>query len=480
VKTTNKINLPIKINLQKYIAIIYNIRIAAIASLGGFLFGFDIAAVNGAIVAVQNKFGVEISGMWLSVSPTLIGAAAGAFAGGLLAERFGQKLCMIFAAALFFASGFATGNHFAMHDFVFWRVICGLAIGMANVVIPRYIAETAPSNFRGRLGSFQQLAIVLGILAGMLINLFLVKISGGAQNILWFGFETWRWMFWMECIPAIFYGIFALNLPESPRFLVAKERNDDAKKVLEKLLDKSKIDEKINDIRKTIASGTSINIINLYSKTSRGKTRLYPAVIAGLLIAILQQFSGINVIFYYGNALWQSVGIKENHSLLIGIIISAVNVLTTIVAIFLIDKKGRKPLLLIGSAGIFVAWITMALIFGSAQTDVNTNPVLHGVPAILAIISTIICVIFFSISWGPVVWVMLGEMFNNKIRGAALSLAGLLQWLANLTLCTTYPALVKAFGFGGVYGIYAFFALFGFFFVLGKVQETVGKELEEM
>ena len=462
------------------ISIIYPIRIAAIAAIGGFLFGLDIAAVNGAIVAIQNKLGIKASWMWLSVSPMLIGAAVGAFAGGRLADRFGQKICMIFAAALFCVSSFATGNHFAIHDLVFWRVICGIAIGTANVIIPRYIAETAPSSFRGRLGSFQQLAIVLGIFTGMLINYFIARYSGGAQNILWFNFETWRWMFWIECIPAILYGVLALNLPESPRFLVAKERINEAKEVLKNLIESSKIDEKISDIRKTVTIGIPINIINLYSKTTRGKTRLYPAVIAGLFIAVLQQFTGINIIFYYENALWQSVGIKENQSLLIGIIISAINVLMTVVAIFLIDKKGRKPLLLVGSAGIFAAWTAMAIIFGSMQIDTGVSPILYGFPAVIAIISMAVCVIFYSISWGPVMWVMLGEMFNNKIRGMALALAGLLQWLANLTLCTTYPLLIKAIGLGGTYGIYAFFAVFSFFFVLNKVQETKGKELEDM
>ena len=185
-------------------------------------------------------------------------------------------------------------------------------------------------------------------------------------------------------------------------------------------------------------------------------------------------------LFYYGNVLWQSVGFKEEQSMMLSVLSSVINVLTTVIAIFAIDKAGRKPLLLIGGAGMFVSLALMSFVFGMAQIDVNGHPVLRGASAYAAVISANFYIIFFGMSWGPVMWVMLGEMFNNKIRGAALAIAGLTQWLANFIVSTTFPPLVKWVGLGYSYGIYAFFAFFGFFFVLNKIQETKGKELEDM
>ena len=456
----------------------YPVRIAIIAALGGFMFGFDIAVINGAIIAVQKKFSFAASGMWISVSPMLIGAGLGAFFGGKLANTYGQRLCLILSGWIFFIGAFALGYPFFIYDFIFWRMVCGFAIGMANVVIPRYIAETSPPNLRGTLGALQQLAIVLGISFAMLSNFLLVRHSGGAQNVLWLDLETWRWMFWSSCIPSFIYVSLAFTLPESPRFLVMKNKLPQARRILAKLISSVRVNAKINDIKKTITVGADIKIANLFAKTPRGTIRLYPAVIAGFTIACLQQLTGINVIFYYGNALWQSLGFRENQSLTIGIIIASINLLMTAIAVYLIDLKGRKKLLIFGSIGMFIGWTAMAIILSSIPSGHIIPREINAI-GISAVAAACVCVISFSVSWGPVAWVMLGEMFNNNIRGTAIALAGLLQWLANFIVCTTFHPLLSAMG-ASVYGIYACMALFGFFFVLASVQETAGKELEEM
>jgi len=458
----------------------YPIRIAATAAFGGFLFGFDMAIINGAIIALEKAFSTGTLGMGIKVSPMLLGAAVGAFFGGQLADRFGRVKCMLAAAVLFFIASFASGAASNIYSFAVWRVLGGIGIGAANIIIPGYIAETAPSNYRGRFGSFQQLAVVVGFFAAILSIFFLTSYSGGAEKILLFEKETWRFMFWLGCIPAVLYAFSLLSLPESPRFLVAKNKISEAEKILVRINPSCDIRAKTDEIKRSYSFASATKFRDLLGKTERGKTRLYPVVLAGIGIAALQQFVGINVIFYYGNVLWQSVGFNENQSVILSVLTGFVNILTTIAAILTIDKIGRKPLLLFGSAGMSAMLLAMTIIFASAQIDVNGNPILKGLPAYSAVISANLFVIFFGMTWGPVMWVMLGEMFSNKIRCMALAVAGSAQWLANFIVSTTFPLLAKNLGLGSAYGVYTFFALFSFFFVFTKIQETKGKELEEM
>lgn len=459
---------------------IYPIRIAAVAAIGGFMFGFDMAIINGAIVALEKKFAFDAWGTGLAVSLAVIGAAIGALFGGGLADRFGRVKCMISAAAMFFISSIGCGLAFGFYDLIFWRIIGGMGVGAVSIIVPAYIAETSPSKYRGRLGTFQQLALVIGIFTATISNFLIANATGGAEYPFWFGLEAWRWMFLIGTIPAFIYGISAMTLPESPRFLVAKDRIADAENILKEFTPADKIKSKIDDIKRTILTGRTAKFSDLIGKNSQGKSRLYPVVIAGITIAALQQFVGINVIFYYGNELWQSVGFGEEKALALSVLSSVINFAMTIVAIFTIDKIGRKPLLLIGSAGMFVMLLTMSFIFSTATINADGSPVLSGFSAYAAIAGANLFVVFFGMSWGPVMWVMLGEMFNNKIRGTALAVAGLSQWLANFIVSTTFPPLTKYFGLGISYGVYAFFAIFSFFFVLSRVQETKGKELEDM
>ncbi len=456
----------------------YTILIASAAALGGFLFGFDTAVINGAVLALKTNFGAGDWEIGLSVSLALLGAAGGAFFAGQLADRFGRVKCMVGASVLFFVSAIGSGMPFTIFDFIFWRLVGGVGVGAASVIAPAYIAETSPAHLRGRMGSLQQLAIVTGIFAALLSNYMIVAVAGSAENVFLGGFKAWQWMFWIEAIPAALYGIFALLIPESPRFLVGHHRLEEASRVLEKLI-ATDIPRKIQDIRDTLVNETPARLAELWENAATGARRLRPIVWAGLGLAVLQQFVGINVIFYYGSALWRSVGFSESDALLLNVVSSIVNIATTLVAIATVDKFGRKPLLLIGSVGMFATLATMAVVFATAPV-VAGQPSLTGLAAYAGLGAANLYIVFFGMSWGPVMWVMLGEMFNNRIRGSALAVAGLAQWMANFLVSTTFPPLATGIGLGGAYGLYAFFAFASIVFVVKVVQETKGKELEEM
>ncbi len=455
----------------------YTVLIACAAALGGFLFGFDTAVINGAVLALKSGFGAGDWEIGLSVSLALLGAAGGAFFAGQLADRFGRVKCMVGASVLFTISAVGSGLPFGILDFIFWRVVGGIGVGAASVIAPAYIAETAPAHLRGRMGSLQQLAIVVGIFAALVSNYVFVTLAGSAESELW-GFKAWQWMFWAEVVPAVLYGACALFIPESPRFLVARQRFDEAARVLEKLV-ATDIPRKIQDIRDTLVDDAPARLRDLLETSSVGIRRLRPIVWAGLGLAVLQQFVGINVIFYYGSALWRSVGFSERDALMLNVFSSVVNIATTLLAIAMVDRFGRKPLLLVGSLGMMATLLAMSLSFGLAPV-VDGQPSLTGLAAWIALAAANLYIVFFGMSWGPVVWVMLGEMFNNRIRGSALAVAGLAQWVANFLVSTTFPPLASGLGLGGAYGIYAFFAFLSILFVIKAITETKGKELEDM
>lgn len=460
---------------KKSASVVFVLLISAAAALGGFLFGFDTAVINGAVVALGDHFKVGPVLVGMSVSLALIGSAFGALLSGYVSDRFGRIRPMLLASLLFTASGIGAGLPITVWDFIFWRFLGGVGIGLASAITPAYIAEISPAELRGRFGSLQQLAIVTGIFVAMLSNYLLVGMAGGsADNILWLGFETWRWMFWAEVPPAVFYGVAALMIPESPRYLIASRREKEAEAVLVKVIG-AKTREKVEEIRNSLKIDCTPSFAAL-----RCDGGLHPVVWLGLGLSVLQQFVGINVIFYYGSMLWRSVGFSEESSLWITVVTGLVNIVTTLIAIVFIDKVGRKPLLLVGSAGMFVTLAILAYLFGTAPLDSSGNPSLSYGPATTALLAANIYVFCFGFSWGPVVWVLLGEMFNNRIRAAALSLGAGAQWVANFIVSASFPSLVSMIGLGATYSIYAFFAGVSFLFVMFLVKETKGRELEDM
>ena len=449
------------------------VRIASVAALGGLLFGYDSAVINGAVASIQKHFGINDASLGFAVASALLGAALGAMTAGRLADRIGRIAVMKIAAVLFLISAIGAGLAGSVWLIVAFRIVGGIGVGVASVIAPAYIAETSPPRIRGRLGSLQQLAIVTGIFVSLAVDFLLAHLAGGADKPLWLGLEAWRWMFLAMALPAVLYGVLAFTIPESPRYLVASHRIPEARKVLTLLLGEKNLDITIDRIQSTLAGEAKPSWRDL-RKPAGG---VYPIVWVGLGLSIFQQFVGINVIFYYSNVLWEAVGFDESQSFVITVITSVVNIATTLIAIGLIDRIGRKPLLLIGSAGMAITLATMAVIFGTAPQE-GGAPQLGSVAGPVALIAANLFVVAFGMSWGPVVWVLLGEMFSNRIRAAALGLAAAGQWAANWLITVTFPGLRNVLGIA--YGFYALCAVLSFAFVWLWVRETKGVALEDM
>lgn len=449
--------------------------IASIATLGGFLFGFDSGVINGTVEGLQTAFNSNSVGTGFSVASMLLGSAIGAFLAGRLSDHFGRRNMMLLAAVLFIISAWGSGIADNTLPFIIYRIIGGLAVGAASVMAPAYISEVAPAAQRGRLASLQQVAIIAGLFIAFVSNYMLSKFSGSSLTPLWGGYETWRWMYWMELIPATIYLIALLFIPESPRFLMAKGNKDGALKTLTKLYGSVEAQLKIKSIASSFAADHAPSLSDLLEK-GKGVRGI---VWVGIGLAIFQQFVGINVVFYYGAVLWQSVGFTENDALLINVLSGALSIVAVMITLFTIDKIGRKPFLWLGSMGMFIALALVAYAF-STGSIVDGNLSLSDQMGVLALISANAYVFFFNLSWGPVMWVMLGEMFPNQMRGSALAVAGFAQWIANFAVTMTFPIFLATIGLAAAYGIYAFFALISVFFVLIYVNETKGKELEDM
>src|ERR1041385_325915 len=450
------------------------VLVAAVAAIGGFLFGFDTAVINGAVGAVQSHFHAGAFVLGLAASAALLGSALGAFTAGRLADRFGRVPTMVVAAILFLVQSFGVAFSFTIVDFSAWRFVGGVAVGVASVIAPAYIAESAPAGLRGRLGSFQQLAIVTGIFIALLSDYAIAAAAGGAAHTWLLGLPAWRWMFATESIPSLTYLVGALQIPESPRYLVSIDRLREARDVLARIVGQAGVEAKIREIRLTLSTERRPRLSD-----RRGRLGLLPVVWVGVGLSVFQQLVGINVIFYYSSVLWQAVGFSESQSLQITVITGLTNIVTTLVAIATIDRFGRRPLLLIGSAGMIVTLGMLAFLFGTAPIDAHGQPHLQGTTGPVALLAANVYVFFFGMSWGPVVWVLLGEMFPNRIRAAALGVSAAMQWIANFAVSTSFPELKNA-GLGYAYGLYTLAAILSLLFVFALVPETRGRELEAM
>ena len=480
------------------------VTIASIAALGGFLFGYDSSVINGANKAVFYQFQLADKFMQgFIVAIALLGSAVGAFIGGRLTDKFGRRKVMIVAAILFLVAGVGQAFPFSTPDFMVWRVVGGFAIGLAAVVAPMYISEAAPAHLRGRLSSLFQLAIVVGIFTTQLVNQVIIHFTPDAvskplkdptvppveaNNPLALGLQAWQWMFLCMVIPAVIYWVLSHTLPESPRYLVAVGKDDAAAGVLKQIY-VGDVRAKVAAIKESLAGEHKMHMSDIKGP----RAGLLPIVWIGIILAVLQQFVGINAVFYYSNLIWSAVGFGESKAFLTSTIISAVNVIFTFVAIAFIDRIGRKPLLLIGSIGMFVTLGVLTFVFQSAPActdallgtkgcatvaDLNT-PMLSDSGGLVAVIMLNAYVAFFAATWGPIVWVLLGEMFPNKIRAAAMSVAVASNWIANFIVSETFPGLV-GISLGLAYGLFTLGALVSFFYVWRYVTETKGIQLEDM
>jgi SP family sugar:H+ symporter-like MFS transporter len=451
------------------------IFITLVATIGGFLFGYDSGVINGTVDGLQKAFHSDSMGTGFNVACILLGCAAGSFVAGWLADKWGRRIILILSAIIFTLTSLGSGLATTSLQFIIVRILGGLAIGAASVLAPTYISEVAPAKYRGRLSSIQQIAIIGGLFASSLCNYILARVAGGSTVVLAFGIEAWRWMFWIMIIPSLVFFISLLFIPESPRYLVASGKKDKALAVLKRLMG-NEAQAKLDEID---ASLVSDHHRPRFTDILDSKRLFRPIVWIGILLASFQQLGGINIVFYYGAVMWQVAGFKESDALLINVINNGACLIPCFIASALIDRIGRKPLLLIGSCGMAIALGTLAVVFGTASSNHGTLQLSGGVAAI-ALIAANLFVLLFNVSWGPVMWVMLGEMFPNQMRGSGMAVSGLSQWLTNFGITMTFPFLLTTIKLGGAYGLYTASAVISIIFVLKFVHETKGKELEEM
>jgi len=453
------------------------ILISCVATIGGFLFGFDSGVINGTIDGLKQTFQSSSAGIGFEVASMLLGCALGAFIAGRLADQWGRRTVLIISAVLFLLSALGAGAAHTSLLFIAARVLGGFAVGAASVISPAYIAEVAPARYRGRLATVQQIAIISGLFAAFLSNYLLAKSAGASTEALWGGYAAWRWMFWMQAVPSLLFLALLLVIPESPRYLVVKRRKDEALRVLQRLFGGAEAQAKLAEIDASLSQDHHRPQLSDLKNKTTGKIR--PIVWVGIGLATFQQLVGINVVFYYGAVLWQAVGFSESDALLINVLSGALSIGACLVTVLLIDRIGRKPLLWIGSAGMAVSLALVVWAFASGSLVDGHLQLPEGMGT-LALVAANIYVIFFNMSWGPVMWVMLGEMFPNQIRGSALAVAGAAQWTSNFAITVTFPILLGSIGLAGAYGLYTLAAIISVFFVLRFVHETRGKELEQM
>ena len=501
------------------------VLITIIATIGGFLFGFDSGVINGTYdglnhafslttgesvrsdLSIYLAFGSSILAtialyfvrkelafiaailfvwfMWearddnsFRVASMLLGCAFGALIAGRAADKFGRWWVLMISAILFIISAWGSGIATGSFEFIIYRVIGGLAVGAASIICPAYISEVTPAHLRGKLSSVQQIAIITGLFCAFLSNYLLAEFAGSSTSMFWLGYETWRWMFWMELIPAFIFFFALFLIPESPRFLVSQGSDTKAAKVLGNLYGAENAQAKIVEIRGTLEHDHKPSFTDIVNKVTK---RAKPIVMIGFGLAVLQQFVGINVVFYYGAVLWQAAGFSESDALLTNVLSGAVSIAACFITFFFVDKIGRKPLLTFGSVGMAITLALVAFAFAGAPVDEAGKLQLSSSNGILALVAANLYVIFFNMSWGPVTWIMLGEMFPNQMRGSSLAIAGLGQWGANFLITWTFPILLaSSIGLAGAYGIYTFFSLLSVFFVAKYIKETKGKELEQM
>ncbi|MCU7548803.1 sugar porter family MFS transporter [Chitinophagaceae bacterium LB-8] len=439
------------------------------ATLGGFLFGFDTAVISGTIASVKQQYNLSALMEGWYVSSALLGSIAGVAISGWLGDRWGRKKVMLLSALLFGIS--AIGCAFAPDAFflIVFRLIGGLGIGVASVICPMYIAELAPSHIRGKLVTYYQLAITIGILLAYFSNATIQSYAHNSSNshIDWqqllFHQEFWRGMFAAGIIPALIFVVMIAFIPESPRWLAMKKRTDEAKQVLTKILNAQQANTEINGIQASLQSETTET-----NKWSVFNGNMKKPIFIGILLAALSQFSGINAIIYYGPSILEKAGFQLGEALGGQVTIGIVNTLFTFVAIYMIDKKGRKPLLQWGIGGAVLSLLLAALFFA-----LNITSQLVLVPIVLFIAC-------FAFSFGPVTWVVITEIFPTKMRGEAVAISTISLWIANWVVGQFFPLMLHNVGASITFLVFALFSLYAFYLSWKKIPETKGKTLEEI
>lgn len=429
--------------------IYYILCISFISAMGGYLFGFDFAVISGALPFLQKDFALNAYWEGFATGCLALGAIAGCLVANYVSDKYGRKGGLSVAACLFALSSLAMAFSPSRDVFIASRFCAGIGVGMASVLSPMYIAEIAPAHLRGRMVAINQLTIVIGILVTNLVNYWL-RNSGDT---------AWRWMFGLGIIPSALFFAGTLWLPESPRWLVKAGRSDKAKQILEKIGDSGFTQQSLRDIQLSLTG---------IAKTSYGdvfKKAVLPAVLVGVGLAVFQQLCGINTVFNYAPKIFESIGASQEDQLLQTVFIGGVNLVVTILAMLLVDKLGRKPLMLIGAGSLAVLYIFVAQLLG-----VHSSAVAWFLLAAIGM---------YGLSLAPVTWVLISEIFPNKVRGEATAVAVICLWLAYFILVFTFPVVFEQMQEKSFY-IYAAVCMIGFVFVGWKVKETKGQTLEEL
>ena len=444
--------------------------ITLVSALGGLLFGYDWVVIGGAKPFYERFFEIttfpRLQG-W-AMSSALIGCLFGAVSSGLLTQRLGRKIPLILAAALFSLSAIGTGYVSSLTPFIIFRLIGGLGIGLASAISPMYIAEVSPSESRGMLVSINQLTIVIGILLAQSINYFIAEpILADATDLQiqqsWNGQMGWRWMFWAEIVPAALFFILAFFIPESPRYLVKSGNIEKAKSILGRIGGNEYAQKEVDNISQTLqVSNDQASTRELFSP------KLRPILILGVVLAVFQQWCGINVIFNYAEEIFVSAGYSVGEMLFNIIITGAVNLIFTLVAMRVVDSWGRRKLMLVGSLGLAIIYFILG---GSYLLE------LKGIVVLLLVL---LAIATYAMTLAPITWVVLSEIFPNRVRGLAMAVATTALWIACFILTYTFPILNDLLKAGGTFWLYAAICLAGFLFILKKLPETKGKSLEEI
>ena len=430
----------------------YIIGISFISALGGYLFGFDFAVISGALPFLRHEFLLDAWWEGFLTGSLALGCIVGCLVAGNIADRFGRKPGLMTAAFIFAISSIGIALSSSLGMFVGMRFAAGIGVGMASLLCPMYIAEISPADVRGRNVAINQLTVVIGILVTNLVNYFLADT----------GPDAWRWMFGLGVVPSLIFLIGVIWLPESPRWLVKDGQVARAEMVLRKLGSPSFAASTLKDVELSLQGNTKMSYKAVFAKAVR------PAVVVGISLAVFQQFCGINVVFNYTSTIFESVGANLNQQLFETVSIGIVNLVFTLLAMWQVDKLGRKPLMLLGSLGLSVIYFILAYLLQNQYS------------AAMVSIFVLIAISLYSISLAPVTWVLISEIFPNKIRGAASSVAIISLWTAYFILVFTFPILAKTLGTYGPFYMYGVICFIGFLFVKAKVRETKGQTLEEL
>ncbi|WP_157207161.1 D-xylose transporter XylE [Mariniflexile maritimum] len=457
----------------------YLLKLTLVATLGGLLFGYDTAVISGTVSSLESFFVLPFglgemeanARLGFVVSSALIGCIIGGISGGIISKKLGRKNGLILAAVLFLLSAIGSAmpemllkpigeaDHTFIYIFIVYRIIGGIGVGLASMLSPLYIAEIAPAKIRGKLVSLNQFAIIFGMLVVYFVNYYIAKQGDDS----WLNTVGWRWMFASEILPASLFLFMLLFVPDTPRSLVLKSQPEKALAILTKLNGTVEAKKILLEIQNTVVSHS-------------GKLFSYgiTVIVIGILLSVFQQFVGINVVLYYAPEIFKSMGSGTNVALLQTIIVGAVNLLFTVLAIMTVDKYGRKPLMIIGALGMAISMFALGTTFFMESVGFG------------ALIFMLLYVASFAMSWGPVCWVLLSEIFPNKIRGRALAVAVAAQWISNYLVSWTFPMmdknsyLLEKFNHGFAYWIYGVMGLLAMWIVWKYVPETKGKTLEEL